>query len=111
MELLVSIAVLTVVSALSLAFLDPDLMQERMRPGGRRVGLRFLPITLLLFAHWAVAGLDRGRLHVSAAEGVRAAVFAHAGFAITSEWMFAPEIASGAVRVALEDWELPPMQL
>ncbi|HEY1927576.1 MAG TPA: LysR family transcriptional regulator [Caulobacteraceae bacterium] len=30
----------------------------------------------------------RGRLHVSAAEGVRAAVFAHAGFAITSEWMF-----------------------
>ena len=53
----------------------------------------------------------RGRLHVSAAEGVRAAVFAHAGIAITSEWMFAPEIANGAVTVVLEDWELPRMDL
>jgi DNA-binding transcriptional LysR family regulator len=53
----------------------------------------------------------RGRLHVSAAEGVRAAVFAHAGIAITSEWMFAPEIANGAVASVLEDWALPPMEL
>ena len=52
-----------------------------------------------------------GRLHVSAAEGVRAAVLADAGFAVTSEWMFAPEIASGAVKAVLEDWELPEMQL
>ncbi|MGO8920253.1 MAG: LysR family transcriptional regulator [Stellaceae bacterium] len=53
----------------------------------------------------------RGRLHVSAAEGVRAAVFANAGIAITSEWMFAPEIADGTVKAVLEDWELPPMDL
>jgi DNA-binding transcriptional LysR family regulator len=53
----------------------------------------------------------RGRLHISAAEGVRAAVFAHAGIAISSEWMFAPEIDNGAVRAVLEDWELPPMEL
>ncbi len=52
-------------SALSLTVLDPDLMQERMRPGGRRVGLRFLPIVIVMFLHWAVAGLDRGRLHLS----------------------------------------------
>lgn len=50
----------------------------------------------------------RGQLHVSAAEGVRAAVFANAGIAITSEWMFAPEIVDGTV---LQDWELPAMDL
>jgi DNA-binding transcriptional LysR family regulator len=53
----------------------------------------------------------RGRLHVSAAEGVRAAVFANSGIAITSEWMFAPEIVDGTVKAVLEDWELPPMDL
>lgn len=49
----------------------------------------------------------RGRLHVSAAEGVRAAVFANAGIAITSEWMFAPEIADGTVKAVLEDGNCP----
>ena len=53
----------------------------------------------------------RGRLRVSAAEGVRAAVFAHAGIAITSEWMFAPEIVDGTVQAVLRDWELPAMDL
>jgi DNA-binding transcriptional LysR family regulator len=53
----------------------------------------------------------RGRLRISAAEGVRAAVFANAGIAITSEWMFAPEIADGTLRAVLQDWELPPMDL
>jgi DNA-binding transcriptional LysR family regulator len=53
----------------------------------------------------------RGQLHVSAAEGVRAAVFANAGISITSEWMFAPEIADGTVKAVLQDWELPPMDL
>jgi DNA-binding transcriptional LysR family regulator len=53
----------------------------------------------------------RGRLRISAAEGVRAAVFANAGIAITSEWMFAPEIADGTVSTVLQDWELPSMDL
>jgi DNA-binding transcriptional LysR family regulator len=53
----------------------------------------------------------QGQLHVSAAEGVRAAVFANAGIAITSEWMFAPEIVDGTVKAVLQDWELPPMDL
>jgi protein-S-isoprenylcysteine O-methyltransferase Ste14 len=59
------IAIVAAVSALSLTILDTDLMQERMRPGGRRVGWHFLPLTVLIFVHWAVAGLDRGHLHFS----------------------------------------------
>jgi DNA-binding transcriptional LysR family regulator len=52
-----------------------------------------------------------GRLRVGAAEGVRAAVFAGAGIAIASEWMFAPEIANGTVKAVLQDWELPRIDL
>src|ERR1700739_4962341 len=37
------------------------------------------------------------RLMLSAAEGVREAVLTGQGFAIASRWMFAPELASGAV--------------
>jgi len=77
----VYVAILAAVSALSLTLLDPDLMQERMRPGGRRVGLRFLPIIIVMFVHWTVAGLDRGRLHLSGTvppglEAVALALFA-----------------------------------
>src|SRR6266487_1654247 len=64
-EFWVYVAILAAVSALSLTVLDPDLMQERMRPGGQRVGLRFLPIIVIMFLHWAVVGIDRGRLHAS----------------------------------------------
>ena len=80
-EFWVYVAILAAVSALSLTLLDPDLMQERMRPGGRRVGLRFLPIIIVMFVHWTVAGLDRGRLHLSGTvppglEAVALALFA-----------------------------------
>ncbi|MCA8931059.1 MAG: substrate binding domain-containing protein, partial [Rhodospirillaceae bacterium] len=53
----------------------------------------------------------QGRLRVTAAEGVRAAVLAHAGLAVASEWMFAPELADGTVRTVLNDWELPKLDL
>ncbi|HEY2210727.1 MAG TPA: LysR family transcriptional regulator [Bradyrhizobium sp.] len=53
----------------------------------------------------------KGRLRMTAAEGVRTAVFAHAGIAIASEWMFAPEIADGTVKTVLRDWELPELDL
>jgi DNA-binding transcriptional LysR family regulator len=53
----------------------------------------------------------KGRLRVSAAEGLRAAVLANGGIAIVSEWMFAPEIAEGAVKVVLQDWQLPRIDL
>jgi DNA-binding transcriptional LysR family regulator len=52
-----------------------------------------------------------GRVRVSAAEGLRAAVLADIGLTIASEWMFTPELASGAVRRVLEDWSLPPIDL
>ncbi|RUL75902.1 LysR family transcriptional regulator [Dyella choica] len=52
-----------------------------------------------------------GRIQVTAAEGVRAAVLADMGIAIASEWMFADEIRSGAVKVLLEGWELPVIDL
>ena len=53
----------------------------------------------------------RGRLRVTAAEGVRAAVLANAGIAIASEWMFAPEIAMGTVQTVLREWTLPSVDL
>jgi DNA-binding transcriptional LysR family regulator len=52
-----------------------------------------------------------GRLRVTAAEGLREAVFAHLGLAITSEWNFAPELAAGIVRPVLLDWDLPTLEL
>jgi DNA-binding transcriptional LysR family regulator len=52
-----------------------------------------------------------GRLKVTAAEGLREAVFAHLGIAITSEWNFAPELASGIVKAVLNDWALPSLEL
>jgi DNA-binding transcriptional LysR family regulator len=53
----------------------------------------------------------KGRLKVTAAEGLREAVFAHLGLAITSEWNFAPELQSGVVKAVLSDWELPNLEL
>jgi DNA-binding transcriptional LysR family regulator len=53
----------------------------------------------------------QGRVRVSAAEGVRAAVLADMGLTITSDWMFAPELASGEVRRVLEPWALPTIDL
>jgi len=53
----------------------------------------------------------KGRVRVSAAEGVREAVFSDLGLTVSSEWMFAPELCSGAVRAVLEDWALPAIDL
>jgi len=52
-------------SVLMLATLPPDLIQERMRPGGKRAPLRLQLVSLVLLAHWVIAGLDRGRFHWS----------------------------------------------
>ena len=49
---------------------------------------------------------------MSAAEGVREAVFAGLGVSVGgSEWMFTPELKSGAVEVVLAGWSLPPAEL
>jgi DNA-binding transcriptional LysR family regulator len=64
-----------------------------------RQGVEAVPIT------------TRGRLRVSAAEGIRAAVLADMGLAVASDWMFTPELASGAVVRVLPDWTLPAIDL
>lgn len=51
------------------------------------------------------------RLWLTAAEGVREAVIAGLGLTISSRWMFAPEIESGAVVQVLKEWTLPSMSL
>lgn len=52
-----------------------------------------------------------GRIHVSAAEGVRAAVLADMGITVASDWMFSEEIRSGAVKILLDEWSLPAIDL
>ena len=59
----------------------------------------------------AVSVAVHGRVRVSAAEGLRAAVLAGLGLTIASDWMFSPELASGAVRRVLTSWTLPPIDL
>jgi len=54
----------------------------------------------------------RGRLRVSAAEGVREGVLAGLGLSIGgSEWLFTPELKSGAIISVLQDWSLPAVDL
>ena len=59
------LAIFGVVMIVSFAALDPDLLRERMRPGGNKPPLALRVFSLVLFMHWIVAGLDRGRFHWS----------------------------------------------
>jgi DNA-binding transcriptional LysR family regulator len=52
-----------------------------------------------------------GRLRLNSSEGVRAAVLNGLGLAIGSEWLFGPELACGAVRAILAEWDLPEIEL
>jgi DNA-binding transcriptional LysR family regulator len=53
----------------------------------------------------------KGRLKMTAAEGLREAVNRDLGFTIASEWNFWPELKSGKVVELLPDWTLPPTYL
>jgi protein-S-isoprenylcysteine O-methyltransferase Ste14 len=57
------LAILAAVTVASLATLDPDLIRERMRPGGKRPPLGLRLVGIIPFLHWIAAGLDCGRLH------------------------------------------------
>lgn len=59
----------------------------------------------------AVSVSVSGRMKVSAAEGLRAAILADMGLTVTSDWMFGPELESGAVVRVLEAWSLPSIDL
>jgi DNA-binding transcriptional LysR family regulator len=52
-----------------------------------------------------------GRLRMSSAEGLSAAVLADMGLANASRWTFAPELSAGAVRQVLGAWVLPAVDL
>jgi DNA-binding transcriptional LysR family regulator len=58
-----------------------------------------------------VAVVVSGRVAITAAEGLRAAVLANLGLAVVSEWMFSPELKNGQVCSVLDDWHLPPVEL
>jgi DNA-binding transcriptional LysR family regulator len=58
-----------------------------------------------------VAVILNGHLRITAGEGVREAVLAGHGLAIASEWLFEPELKSGAVVPVLQSWMLPPVDL
>jgi protein-S-isoprenylcysteine O-methyltransferase Ste14 len=59
------LAIFSVVMIVSFAALDPDLLRERMRPGGKKPPLALKVFSLILFMHWIIAGLDRGPFHWS----------------------------------------------
>jgi hypothetical protein len=78
----------------SFAALDPDLLRERMRPGGKKPPLALRIFTLVLFMHWLIAGLDRGRFHWSDdvpgwLQGICLFMVA-AGYALAL-WAFSPQ--------------------
>ena len=53
----------------------------------------------------------QGRLKVTQGEGLREAVTCDLGLAVTSEWLFTPELKSGEVVQVLQDWSLPTTSL
>jgi len=55
--------------------------------------------------------VPRGRISITASEGVRAAVLADIGLTVASEWSFTPELASGTVVPVMVDWVLAPIAL
>jgi protein-S-isoprenylcysteine O-methyltransferase Ste14 len=59
------LSILAAVMIVSFAVLDPDLLRERMRPAGKKPPFSLRIFSLVLFTHWIVAGLDRGRFHWS----------------------------------------------
>jgi protein-S-isoprenylcysteine O-methyltransferase Ste14 len=61
----VYLAIFAAVFIASLLWLDPDLARERMRPGGQRPPPVLQLLSVVLFAHWTIAGLDHGRFHWS----------------------------------------------
>jgi protein-S-isoprenylcysteine O-methyltransferase Ste14 len=97
------LAILGLVFIVSFVMLDRGLLQERMRPGGKPIplGLRLLNVILLI--HWVIAGLDRGRLHLSdtVPPWLQAAGFTilAAGYALVFWAMLINRFSSSIVRI------------
>jgi protein-S-isoprenylcysteine O-methyltransferase Ste14 len=61
----VYLAILTAIVIVSFVMLDPELLHERMRPGGKPLPFGVMLATLVFSLHWVIAGLDVGRFHWS----------------------------------------------
>lgn len=59
------LAIFAAVFIASFLLIDPDLARERMRPGGKKPPVGLQIFSAVLFVHWVLAGLDRGRFHWS----------------------------------------------
>jgi protein-S-isoprenylcysteine O-methyltransferase Ste14 len=57
------LAIVAAVSVAGLVYVDPDLIEERMRPGGDRPPRRLFLTPIPVLLHLCVAGIDRGRFH------------------------------------------------
>jgi protein-S-isoprenylcysteine O-methyltransferase Ste14 len=64
-EFWVWLAVMTAMCVTAVLVVDPDLVRERARPGGKPPPKIYWIVTLYLVFALAVAGLDRGRFHWS----------------------------------------------
>jgi protein-S-isoprenylcysteine O-methyltransferase Ste14 len=99
----VYIAIFAAVMVVSLAVLDPDLLRERMRPGGKRPPIALRLFTIVLVLHWIVAGLDRGRWHWSDSvpSWLQAAglIAIAAGYALALWAMFVNRFFSSVIRI------------
>jgi protein-S-isoprenylcysteine O-methyltransferase Ste14 len=100
------LAELAAICVTTVLLIEPDLMRERMRPGGRRPTPGYWVSTLLFLAVLAVAGLDRGRFHWS--DGVPAWLRAVGLLAFVLGWvpviwaMRVNRFFSSAVRIQSE---------
>jgi protein-S-isoprenylcysteine O-methyltransferase Ste14 len=99
----VYLAIFAAVMVASFTLLDPDLLRERMRPGGQRPPLALRLFTGVMVAHWIVAGLDRGRIHVSDDVPlwlrVTGLIVVAAGYALTLWAMRVNRFFSSIVRI------------
>lgn len=57
------LAIFAAIFIASFIVIDPDLARERMRPGGKKPPVGLQVFSGVLFIHWILAGLDRGRFH------------------------------------------------
>ncbi|MEA2739699.1 MAG: hypothetical protein QOH05_3006 [Acetobacteraceae bacterium] len=55
--------------------------------------------------------VESGSFRTNDAEQIRTAVLCDLGLAHTPGWLFAPEIASGTVRLVLRDYEPSPLSI
>jgi protein-S-isoprenylcysteine O-methyltransferase Ste14 len=96
-------AIFAAVIVISFATLDPGLLRERWRPGGKRPPMALRLFTIVLIVHWVIAGLDRGRFHWSdgVPTGLRAAglIAVAAGYGLALWAMKVNRFFSSVVRI------------